>query len=289
MKKIMLSAVFFFLSLLPSFTQAAVIDVASIAAAIENGLTMYKDLQATMAQFQSSIEQLNAIKKSMEGISADDISWKKWDSALKAVDSYMTQMEHIENVYKSKNMKIGNVSFSLEDLFDSNVYEKIGEEFVPPEQMTESDRKAFFARHGLSPEHYMKLKFISEQLGEKAKEAVAQSSLAKKKNEEALNACRSLQKTGGGDTSSLAVANKSLMAQNQSLEHTIMIENKLSELADSIMLNDRYAIEKAEADEEAEKNRSGHADVSDYIRSSTGREEDYFGPGKTFTGIKMRD
>lgn len=271
----------------PVFSQAAVIDVSAIAAAIENGLTMYQQLQTAYSQYQSLVQQLQTAQKNMANLDMSNIDTTKWDSMLKMTDTYMTQMDNIESICNKKNMKIGSVSFSLNDLYTTDVYEKIGDEVVSsvdPDQMTESDKRKFYAKHGLSPAHYNKLHALSKTLGEKAKEAKVECEAQADANKAALEIAGDGMNTATDEDSQTALAQRQLQTVNTQLQVTAATSNQVSNIAD--MLATEYAAEQERQTVEMEqqnnyRNEVVNTSAPSYVRNSVGDETSYIGPTKT--------
>lgn len=150
-------------------------DVTAIAAAIENGLTMYNDLLTSIEQFKKTCEQAENMKKQMESFDLSKYDWKKWDTFLHAANDFMDMQDNLEALIDSKNMKIGNVNFSLRDLYTTDLWIKFvdeSEKKLDPRNISEEERKRFVARHGMTPEHYMKFINLEEQIATKSQEVV---------------------------------------------------------------------------------------------------------------------
>lgn len=156
--------------------ETPVIDITNIATAIENGFTMYQQLQADLESLKNTYEQLNAIKEQMMNFDFSSYDWTKWDAFLHATDDFMDLQDDLSATIKRKNMKVGNLNFSLEDLFEKDTYKNLlneAEQKLDPNNMTDADRTAFINRHGMSPKHYHTLVALDKELTEKAREVLA--------------------------------------------------------------------------------------------------------------------
>lgn len=283
LRKLVFSLVFIFSVLGYSHSQMATIDVSAIAVAIENGFTMYQQLQNAYNQYQTLIQQLEAQKKQLMSISKDDYDWKQWDASLHMIDDYMTKMDNIEALYNQKSMKIGNTYFSISDLYDRNVYEKIYEDVTKtlnPNNVTLSQKAAFYGRHGLSYDHYMTLHKVCGQLGEVSKDVLAYSQLNKEKNKEEQKVAADTAKTAGELGSAMAVSQQSLKTEALILDATLQSADNTSRLCEYEAQN--YARYQSEVTAVSENNENYNnwfkgEGVSQGVINSVGEEKDYRG------------
>lgn len=245
MKKFVLISFVFLKVLMNGFSQTAVIDVSAIAAAVENGYTLYQQLQSAIESYQKQVELLTQAQKNLASFDPSNYDPTTLDGLLHMVDDYMTQMDNLEKVYKQKNMRIGSTSFSLEELYstdmwgniltgkemdDDMVFKKIGKDVskkVNPENMTTRDKQNFYRKHGLSVKHYNKLSAASQQLDKKMVEAGAVIPIAYEKNKQNKAILSDMAKNHNEVKGAEAHA-QVLDSQMQTLNSTAMIGNDIA-------------------------------------------------------------
>lgn len=178
-----------------SFSQGVMFveDITAIAAAIENGLTMYNNLMTSIEQFQKTCEQVDNLRKQMQSFDLSNYDWKKWDTFLHAANDFMNMQDDLENLISTKNMKIGSVNFSLRDLYKTDLWLGLLDETekkLDPRNISEEDQKRFISRHGMTVEHYNKFINLEKEIATKSQEIVVvteKSQEATKKIAEQLN------------------------------------------------------------------------------------------------------
>ena len=178
-RKLVILIISFFVSL-NIYSQGVffVEDLAHIATSIENGLTMYHQLQNDYEQLKNTVEQIKMMKKNMEGF-----DWQsyfqdgEWDSFLHAADDFMTMQDNLDRLINQKNMEIGGMRFSLNDLYKTDFFINVlneTEKNLDPRAITEEQSRAFVGRHGMSYDHYMKWLNLEHQIELKTKESVVE-------------------------------------------------------------------------------------------------------------------
>ena len=110
-KKIYAMLTALFLISVPAFSQAFVIDLQAIAAAIQNGVTMAQQLEATYNQLRGTYEQIQQTAEQMKSMDMSKLSKKALQSLTGNSDMLEDYLNNLENIYDEKNMKIGNISF----------------------------------------------------------------------------------------------------------------------------------------------------------------------------------
>ena len=129
MKKRLLLIVFNLTLVLNIHSQAAVIDVSSIATAISNGYTMFQELMSTYEQLEMYWQEIQNMYENAKSLEFDDLANYDYASLAKALglnDEYVEKMRDIQGVIKNKSMTINGIEFSLEDLYTTNIYKKLG-------------------------------------------------------------------------------------------------------------------------------------------------------------------
>jgi hypothetical protein len=160
--------------------------IESIIKTIENGYTMYQQLQAMLKTFENSVKQIEQQVKNFRNLSMEELSLADPLGSYRAVMTYadrmMTYEENIEDVISSKTMQWGNKSFSYADLFTRppiNVYDAEGnlieegyleDAWEDPFEMfqTPEERARFNRTYGMSYGHYMRYNAMGQMISQGA-------------------------------------------------------------------------------------------------------------------------
>ena len=165
-----------------------VVDITAITTAVYNGYTMYQELQTMFNTLKTSRDQLQQQIKSFESFDFRELDAKDPLGSWKSINTYADRMktyeQNIESIVNKKDIKIGNGSYSLGDIFTSPAktaqnMAMDGKNFVfdPLEaRLTTEERKAFHQKFGMSFGNYMRIKQMGEVLQTKAAEVVGYSS-----------------------------------------------------------------------------------------------------------------
>jgi prefoldin subunit 5 len=272
------------------FAGYPVIDISNIIASIENGYTLVQQVQAMYENIKNGIEQLDAARKNFEKFDIKELSLKdplgSWGKIMTYGNRMMTYEENMEAVINKKNLKIGNSSYSLADLFTSPstipemAVGAVGFTAVDPfsKKLTPEEQAVFHSKYGMSYGHYLRIHTLGVKIGEKAAELTGYSG----KLEENLKEDRdTLSKMTDeiSDVDSIVeqaqVTNAQLTAQCQELKSQTSLLSKLGEeMASEAARNQlqKQAMENA-------KNNSD-ADVADgYIKmlDNMGKRGDFKG------------
>lgn len=188
MRKIKKLIVITFLSVIlssPFYSQGVMLveDLTAIAAAIENGLTMYNQLMNNIQQLQKTAEQLENIKKQMQDFDLSKYDWTKWDTFLHAANDFMNLQDDMQRLIDSKSMQIGKYRFSLRDLYTTDFYLNTmteAEKNLNPKNISKAEQAAFISRHGMTVEHYNKFLALEHEIATKSAEVVVTVENAKK-------------------------------------------------------------------------------------------------------------
>jgi len=151
-----------------------VIDISAIIAAIENGYTMVQQLQTMYDSLKTSYDQLNQQIKSFESFDLNALDAKdplgSWKSLTTYADRMATYEQNIESIINKKDIKIGNASYSLGDIFTSpDVVDELEGKLTPDE------KKIFHQKYGMSYGNYMRIGQMKDMLQKKAAEVVGYS------------------------------------------------------------------------------------------------------------------
>lgn len=221
MRKIKISLFFIFTVIFTpkAFSQGVMFveDITAIATAIENGLTMYNDLMTTIEQFQKTCEQLENMKKQMESFDLSKYDWKKWDTFLHAANDFMDMQDNLEALIDAKNMKIGGVSFSLRDLYTTDLWISLldeSEKKLDPRNISEEDQKRFVSRHGMTVDHYMKFINLEKEIATKSQEIVVVTEQADAATKKISQQLEDIPVESDSEKSAYDIQNQRLKAQN---------------------------------------------------------------------------
>jgi hypothetical protein len=204
---------------------ALVMDVSAIIAAIDNGLTMTETLQTMYASVKTSYEQLQQQIKSYESFDFSQIDVKgavgSWNSLNTYSDRMKTYEQNIEGIINRKDIKIGNGSYSLGDIFatpnktmQSMAADGLDYVFDPLEsKLTPQERALFHQKYGMSFGKFTRIGELGEKLKNKSAEIVGYST--------------SLQKNLGEDREALENITKELygsesIIQQQQINNAVM-------------------------------------------------------------------
>jgi len=164
-----------------------VIDITAIIAAIENGYTMVQQLQTMYNTLKTSYDQLQKQIKSFEAFDFNTLDARdplgSWRSLVTYADRMMTYEQNIESIINKKDIKVGDRSYSLVDIFKSpadNVENLVtgGVKYIldPFEtKLSIEEKAAFHQKYGMSYGNYMRINQMREMLQKKAAEVVAYS------------------------------------------------------------------------------------------------------------------
>jgi hypothetical protein len=164
-----------------------VMDITAIITAIQNGATMMDQLQAMYATVKTSYEQLQQQIKSFESFDFNQLDAKdpleSWRSLNTYADRILTYEQNIESIINRRDIKIGNGSYSLGDIFASPnktmqgmAFGGVGFTVDPFEtKLTTEEKTVFHQKYGMSYGNYMRINQAGEILKKKSAEIVGYS------------------------------------------------------------------------------------------------------------------
>lgn len=281
-KKIYAMFTALFLISVPAFSQAFVIDLQAIAAAIQNGVTMAQQLEATYNQLRGTYEQIQQTAEQMKSMDMSKLSRKALQSLTGNQDMLSDYLNNLENIYDEKNMKIGNISFSLNDLYNTDVYSKISKDFgiemgKSIGSMTAQQLKEFADKYGIEYEQYLRMAALAEQTGKKAKEIKAMNGYSSKVTESLRTLSDDLA-SSAADSSEVATLQKSLLAANATVDALVTVSDTVSNISDLL------ASQAAQNNEQLQKEIESSMDTAnaakgqpEYMKDSTGDWSNYRG------------
>jgi len=220
-----------------------VMDLGALATAIENGYTMTQQLQSMYNSIKTSYNQLQQQIKSFESFDFKALDAKdplgSWRSLTTYADRMATYEKNIGSIINKKDIKIGNGSYSLSDVF-INVSTGID----PFEKMLSQQEKSIFIRkYGMSYGNYMRIDQMREMLQKKAAEIVGYSSSLQKDLEEDRERLSVIIKEMNGSESAVQQqqinnAMLSIMAQDMKTQANLVgsIANQLATAAAQVQM-----------------------------------------------------
>jgi len=226
------------------FAGYPVIDISNIIASIENGYTLVQQLQSMYENIRNGIEQLNETRKNFEAFDIRQLSLKdplgSWRKIMTYGNRMMTYEENMEAIVNRKNLKIGNGSYSLADLFTSpsTIPEMIvdGTGFVAVDpfskKLSPEEQAIFHSKYGMSYGHYLRIHTLGVKIGEKAAELTGYSGKLDenlKEDREALSKMIDEASDGNSIVEQAQVTNAQLAAQSQELKSQTSLLSKLGE------------------------------------------------------------
>lgn len=281
-KKIYAMITALFLISVPVFSQAFVIDLQAIAAAIQNGVMMAQQLEATYNQLRGTYEQIQQTAEQMKSMDMSKLSKKALQSLTGNSDMLEDYLNNLENIYDEKNMKIGNISFSLNDLYNTDVYSKISKDFgiemgKSIGSLTAQQLKEFANTYGIDYEQYLRMAALAQETGKKAKEIKAMNGFSSKVNDSLRQLSDDLA-SGAGDSSEVATLQKSLLAANATVDALVTVSDTVSNISDLL------ASQAAQQNEQLQKEIESSMDTAnaakgqpEYMKDSTGEWSNYRG------------
>jgi len=272
------------------FASYPVIDISNIIASIENGYTLVQQVQAMYENIRNGIEQLNETRKNFEAFDIRQLSLRdplgSWRKIMTYGNRMMTYEENMEAVINKKNLKIGNGSYSLADLFTSpsTIPDMIegGSGFVAVDpfskKLSPEEQAVFHSKYGMSYGHYLRIHTLGVKIGEKAAELTGYSGKLEENLKEDRDALSKMNDEAS-DVNSIVqqaqVTNVQLAAQCQELKSQTSLLSKLGEEVASEAARNQL---QRQAMEEAKNN--GDLDMSDgYLKmlDNMGKKSDFKG------------
>jgi conjugal transfer/entry exclusion protein len=163
-----------------------VMDITNILSSIQNGYTMVQQLQAMYNNLKTAYDQLQQQIKNFESFDFNALDAKdplgSWRSLTTYADRMMTYEQNIETIVKRKDIRIGNGSYSLGDLFTTPVMKDMAMDawnftVVDPfeKRLTPAEKTVFHRKYGMSYGNYMRINQMGEILKKKASEVAGYS------------------------------------------------------------------------------------------------------------------
>lgn len=274
MKKLRISLLllFSFIFMPKAFSQGVMIveDLTAIATAISNGYTMYQQLVNNIEQLKSTYEQLDNTRKQMESFdwTSGEGGLNAVDNFMHATDSFMSLQDRMSDLVNSKNMQIGDWSFSLKDMYSTDGFFNLmtqTEKKLDPRNISEEDQKKFIGRHGLSVDHYMKFINLEKQIATKSQETEIVAEEGRNTVKAVKESIKDLPLETDGEKAAMDVQNAQLKAQTNialvEVENSSRTLETVQNIAQHILEEHKISFEtvagSTEALEEVTKTYSG--------------------------------
>ena len=279
-----------------------IIDATNLIHAVENGMEMYKQLNSIYQIIKTNVERLKEIVNDFESFDLRQLSLKdplgSWRKIMTYGNRMMTYEENIESILNRKDIKIGNTSYSLADLYAvnpvTNVMNMAGDAIDyaindPFERQLTLDEKALFhQKYGMSYSHYIRYHKIGERLSKKAAEVTAYNMKLQEEltaDREAIQSMLEDNASSGGGTASGGGNNSdgSWVKEQQKINSLLMAKNQelrtktklLADLADIYSQN--AAKENMDMEERQKSNDVDFGENYLKILEKNGSKNDYKG------------
>jgi hypothetical protein len=166
-----------------------VMDITNIMRSIDNGIILAQQLQTMRNNLKTSYDQLQQQIKNFESFDFKELNARdplgSWKSINTYADRMMTYEQNIESIINRKDIKIGNSSYSLGDIFTTPPAETVqnmsmdGLSFVAIDpferKLTTEEKAAFHQKYGMSYGNYMRINQMGEMLKKKSAEVIGYS------------------------------------------------------------------------------------------------------------------
>jgi len=265
-----------------------IIDITNLIHAVENGMHMYEQLSNIYQTIKTNIERLEEQRKAFEAFDPRQLSMKdplgSWSRIMTYGNRMMTYEENIEAILNRKDIKIGNASYSLFDLFAKNpvtnltdmTVNAIDYSIIDPfeKQLTPDEKAVFHQKYGMSYGHYIRYYKIGEALLKKAAEVTGYNQKLQEELATDRETIRSILEDHGDGSwvREQQKINSLLAAKNQDLKTKTKLITDIANM---------YAETSAKAKMDNEmRQKKDDADFGENylnILEKTGRKNDYMG------------
>lgn len=294
MKKRLLLIVFnLTLILFDIHSQAAVIDVSSIATAISNGYTMFQELMSTYEQLEMYWQEMQNMYENAKSLDFSDVENFDYASLAKALglnDEYVEKMRDVQGIIKNKSMTINGIEFSLEDLYTTNIYKKLGKlgqqyAIDALQNLTPEEEQEFYNKTGMTVDEIEKMSAVAEVLVDDMKTNEAKIEAVKDYTLTIIDESSAYFNKLGSETSETALLQgigQMVSRVNTTMSHVLETLNSTSKIiSKSIQLDQQNK----EMEENANNIQYGvDSKRQDFYSALEGDENSYIGPG-SFKGF----
>jgi len=164
-----------------------VIDISRYIQIVENGMDMYERLMGMYQTIKADVEMLEEQRKAFEAFDIKELNMEDLLDSLHKIITYgsrmMTYERNIELILISKDIKIGETLFSLDDLYKVHMATRVTGmansimDYAIPDpfekQLTLAEKTVFLQKYGISYGNYIRNFRIGEGIAKKASEVTA--------------------------------------------------------------------------------------------------------------------
>ena len=238
-------------------------------------------------------QEIQNMYENAKSLEFDDLANYDYASLAKAMglnDEYVEKMRDIQGVIKNKSMTINGIEFSLEDLYTTNIYKKLGKlgqqyAIDSLQNLTPEEEQEFYNKTGMTVDEIEKMSAVAEVLVDDMKTNEAKIEAVKNYCSTILSESNSYLNKLAKETSETALMQGigTMVARlNGTMTHVLETLNSTSKIiSKSIQLEQQNK----EIEENANNIQYGvDSKRQDFYSALEGDENSYIGPG-SFKGF----
>lgn len=169
------------------YAQWEVFDPTNWLEALEEVYYAYDQVTKTITMIEQNYEQMAFYVERAKSFNFEEIEWdgnldfrNEIFSATTQINSYLNNIRGIRDMFRKKNIRMGNQSFSFEDLVGLGDENKTIEDFVKESfnvvknsaqkaaeafenSLSEEEAAMLWAKYGLTPENYYMVQSVKQQ------------------------------------------------------------------------------------------------------------------------------
>lgn len=266
----------------PMHAQMATIDVAAIATAIENGYTMYQNLQTAIKNMQMYAQQLQYLYDNAKALNIEEIAGVDYASFLNSMglsDEYSQKIRDVQSIIKNKSMTISGVNFSIEDLYTTDVYKKLGRVGLNEmKNMTEEEKIEFQNEMGITAEQAIKMNAVTSELNKTMTNSIAKLEAVEEFSQSIRDECANYQKVFENETSETALLQGMGRVMARNTETLTLAVDALNTSVEIMAKSQAVENEKNNMNVEPETVYEISKERQRLYNSRVGEENSYIGP-----------
>lgn len=266
----------------PMHAQMATIDVAAIATAIENGYTMYQNLQTAIKNMQMYAQQLQYLYDNAKSLNIEEIAGVDYASFLNSMglsDEYSQKIRDVQSIIKNKSMTISGVNFSIEDLYTTDVYKKLGRVGLNEmKNMTEEEKIEFQNEMGITAEQAIKMNAVTSELNKTMTNSIAKLEAVEEFSQSIRDECANYQKVFENETSETALLQGMGRVMARNTETLTLAVDALNTSVEIMAKSQAVENEKNNMNVEPETVYEISKERQRLYNSRVGEENSYIGP-----------
>lgn len=266
----------------PMHAQMVTIDVAAIATAIENGYTMYQNLQTAIKNMQMYAQQLQYLYDNAKALNIEEIAGVDYASFLNSMglsDEYSQKIRDVQSIIKNKSMTISGVNFSIEDLYTTDVYKKLGRVGLNEmKNMTEEEKIEFQNEMGITAEQAIKMNAVTSELNKTMTNSIAKLEAVEEFSQSIRDECANYQKVFENETSETALLQGMGRVMARNTETLTLAVDALNTSVEIMAKSQAVENEKNNMNVEPETVYEISKERQRLYNSRVGEENSYIGP-----------